>query len=338
MPKAVYLAEARNTTDPLAVARVPGPAPRVVPREVTGTPSQKPPTIHGGGSDRPRSAFPRPRRRITGYVYLIGLVDGCHKVGRSKDPERRAWEFSSLPSAPELVTAIATDYSGWLENCLHEAFSQKHVFGEWFRLTPEDVSLFRSMQVVNSPEDVHPEVVERWHNRVPGFLPGKTAMRRIRLWLPTDTGGSELTTITITKYAELRAEAKAVNMTIQEYIRQVAVPATQTVSGRPRTWSRLLPAKQIEAARRNILRTLRVGDMVRVVRITERYTGAGTAEAVGEGVVTKVLAKVLRVTWSDDTGPTTIDFLIKNGKQVGAKRMKDYPLIEPITEPTLARI
>lgn len=52
---------------------------------------------------------------VVGYVYLIGVVDGCHKIGRSKDPDNRALMFGTLPTELNVVHRIPTARQAWLE-------------------------------------------------------------------------------------------------------------------------------------------------------------------------------------------------------------------------------
>lgn len=68
-------------------------------------------------------------------VYLIGVVDGCHKIGRSRNPEKRAEQWCKLPTAPRIVHTIKTDQDELLESILHRAFAAEWINGEWFRLS-----------------------------------------------------------------------------------------------------------------------------------------------------------------------------------------------------------
>ena len=91
-------------------------------------------------------------------------------------------------------------------------------------------------------------------------------------------------------------------------------------------------------ARRTALHTLKAGDTVRVIRIGHDYAGPGTAQFVGTATVVKVLARSVRVAWTDGSAATTTDFTTDSGKPVGERRWINYPMVEAMTGPTLARI
>ena len=70
-------------------------------------------------------------------VYLIG--DGEHvKIGISFDPNYRL-NVLQIGSSRELN--LLANFSGGLEeeSSLHEHFKEKHIRGEWFKLSPEDI-------------------------------------------------------------------------------------------------------------------------------------------------------------------------------------------------------
>ena len=90
----------------------------------------------------------------TGFVYFIGELEGCHKIGMSKDPAVRVLQFTVLPSELRVVHQIATTEMSWLEGYLHAAYAEKRVRGEWFRLTPEDVALLSSVASADREEDL----------------------------------------------------------------------------------------------------------------------------------------------------------------------------------------
>jgi hypothetical protein len=97
-----------------------------------------------------------------------------------------------------------------------------------------------------------------------------------------------------------------------------------------------MTATQIKTARRAALRTLKVGDTVRVVRIGHNYAGPGTAEVVGTAGVIKVLARSIRVMWAEDSTAASTDFTTDSGKPVGERRWINYPMVEAIEGPTLS--
>jgi len=103
---------------------------------------------------------------VIGFVYLIGVVDQCHKIGKSKDPDSRIKEFNT-PNKLELVHKIETESPSWLEVTLHEAFAHCRVRGEWFRMATEEVAFFKALESINSEEQL-PEIVNalRYRNRI----------------------------------------------------------------------------------------------------------------------------------------------------------------------------
>ncbi len=78
-----------------------------------------------------------------GYVYLI--KHGKHyKIGRTNSTGRRQKELAlQLPEQTQLIHEIKTDDPAGIENYWHHRFEQKHTNGEWFELSPADVSAFR---------------------------------------------------------------------------------------------------------------------------------------------------------------------------------------------------
>jgi len=89
-----------------------------------------------------------PSRRLAegvpiGSVYL--LKSGRHyKIGRSNAVGRREYEIGlRLPEKGVLVHEIRTDDPEGIEAYWHKRFGARRGNGEWFDLTPEDVSSFR---------------------------------------------------------------------------------------------------------------------------------------------------------------------------------------------------
>jgi hypothetical protein len=94
-----------------------------------------------GASDRPRTLSAR--AKVTGHVYLLRHGQD-YKIGRSNDVARRRREVALLlPQDLEEVHRIDTDDPEGIERYWHERFKPRHVRGEWFRLTGDDVAAFK---------------------------------------------------------------------------------------------------------------------------------------------------------------------------------------------------
>jgi hypothetical protein len=81
-----------------------------------------------------------------GHVYLLAATTGDYKIGRSKNPPSRAKQIGvKMPFGVELIHVIHTDDMRKLESELHTRFAEKHVNGEWFSLSPEDVTYIKGL-------------------------------------------------------------------------------------------------------------------------------------------------------------------------------------------------
>jgi hypothetical protein len=94
--------------------------------------------------DRPSARFPR-SETVDQYenVYLMKFGQ-YYKIGRSNSAGRREYELQTkLPGKVRTIHAIRTNDPVGIEAYWHKRFADKRVNGEWFRLSPEDVSEFK---------------------------------------------------------------------------------------------------------------------------------------------------------------------------------------------------
>lgn len=97
--------------------------------------------------DLPKRNFPtRQRANREGYVYLIESSTGNYKIGRTVNPDNRMATFSvKLPFEIEYTCLIKCDDMYQMERDLHNRFQHRHVNGEWFKLSPEDVNYIKGL-------------------------------------------------------------------------------------------------------------------------------------------------------------------------------------------------
>ena len=80
---------------------------------------------------------------VTGAVYLIRMGE-FHKIGKTNDPGRRAYELGlRLPERHDVLHIIETDDPSGIEAYWHRRFASQRANGEWFRLSAPDVDAFR---------------------------------------------------------------------------------------------------------------------------------------------------------------------------------------------------
>lgn len=90
----------------------------------------------------------RSPRQLAGYVYLVRTLhdDDLFKIGRAKDPDDRVHTFEvKFPFAIEYECLIKTENMFQLESILHRRFADKRQGGEFFRLTPADITYIKSL-------------------------------------------------------------------------------------------------------------------------------------------------------------------------------------------------
>ncbi len=92
------------------------------------------------------------------YVYLLQFGAGeqiAHKIGWSQDPGKRLLQVSNRRDG---VVVHAFPTADWvaLEQAMHRRFAASCISGEWFRLTEQDVALFKTVERADSVEDLPP--------------------------------------------------------------------------------------------------------------------------------------------------------------------------------------
>lgn len=79
----------------------------------------------------------------SGFVYL-GLQHGDHKIGFTKDLDRRRDDITLLGSGPMVwIHEIETDDMRGVEKYWHNRFKSKWLRGEWYKLNPSDIKAFK---------------------------------------------------------------------------------------------------------------------------------------------------------------------------------------------------
>ena len=78
------------------------------------------------------------------YVYLmLSEETGLHKIGYSKNPEKRLKQLETGAGKLTLIEKFKTEYHSKIESTLHRNYSSMKRFGEWFELSMKDVSKFK---------------------------------------------------------------------------------------------------------------------------------------------------------------------------------------------------
>ena len=101
----------------------------------------------------------------------MGVLDGCHKIGRTGNPERRVTQVGAkLPAEVRVVHLIESVDPVWIESVLHIAFRHCRARGEWFRLTVEDVAALSAVARVDKPDDLPVTIRRRYDEHLRGVL------------------------------------------------------------------------------------------------------------------------------------------------------------------------
>lgn len=91
------------------------------------------------------SKLVEPKTPVEGVVYM--LQAGQHfKIGKSVNPNKRIGQLKTqLPYAVTVVHTIRAANPAQVESHWHRRFASKRLNGEWFDLTPEEVTEFKSV-------------------------------------------------------------------------------------------------------------------------------------------------------------------------------------------------
>lgn len=104
--------------------------------------------LDDSGQRRPRATKTKTEVPL-GYVYLI-KSGRHHKIGRTNSIGRREWELGiKIPIPPKTIHYIKTDDPVGVERYWHERFAAKRGEGEWFDLSPEDVTAFKRWKQIS---------------------------------------------------------------------------------------------------------------------------------------------------------------------------------------------
>jgi hypothetical protein len=121
----------------------------------------------------------------SGYVYLLKAdtpFDGCYKIGRTGNPQRRLRDFGvKLPFETRPVLIVHTDDMYDLEVMLHSSFNYRRRGGEWFQLTGLEIELVRAAMLFAEVE----ETLDRLLDRRPvyrGDVKPEEFAARVKVW------------------------------------------------------------------------------------------------------------------------------------------------------------
>lgn len=82
-----------------------------------------------------------------GYIYILKAENGLYKIGKSKDPGSRIASIrTSSPVALEIYRVFQSSEYSKQEKVLHRLFADLREFGEWFRLTDEELLTIDEIQ------------------------------------------------------------------------------------------------------------------------------------------------------------------------------------------------
>lgn len=96
-------------------------------------------------SELARRKFRQSKER--GFVYLMRSGNGYYKIGISKNTTHRIYNLRrQFPIEIDIVHKIASNNYRNVESFLHKKYEHKKAEYEWFKLEPEDIQWFTSLQ------------------------------------------------------------------------------------------------------------------------------------------------------------------------------------------------
>jgi len=78
------------------------------------------------------------------YLFRAGNL---YKIGVSRNPKRRLYDFSISPVPVEFVWASQIKDARDIERRLHKTFQGKRIHGEWFELSQADIEYIKELGV-----------------------------------------------------------------------------------------------------------------------------------------------------------------------------------------------
>ena len=87
----------------------------------------------------PQQTYQKPKE----FIYVTKADFGC-KIGMTTRPKQRPLQVAgNCPIKLEVVVLLEVDDMRKAESRLHSHFASKHLRGEWFALTAEDIAFVR---------------------------------------------------------------------------------------------------------------------------------------------------------------------------------------------------
>lgn len=84
--------------------------------------------------------------RGPGIVYLVWGRDGLYKIGLTRHLKKRLGELARDWGFVVLEHQISAEHAEFAEHELHTRYWSKHVDGEWFKLTDQDVADIQAIE------------------------------------------------------------------------------------------------------------------------------------------------------------------------------------------------